>query len=1664
MKSIFHPNKASLPNYICHSVIWDRALSNSLQILLFLISHVHVIIILLWIQTQLPQFYPNELLSSSVQKIIRILCCKDVYSFDNTNLGTIVFFFALIACYFIGLALMFFFSLLCTRFKNISFKRFVGFAVFIGQAQIAIGFWVINSFLMQYVSVETNDEDEALSGRETLLVFAFVLMILNYLVTLFFAVFSYDPFLSLNILSCHTSGAQILNVFFKFVTAPMLFMSQDYSFRNWFLVVTSVLILAGKLYFLVDRFPYYQYTAMKLALVSSTIDTLIALVNLIVMFIEINGAISLTSVIYTEALLACLAVKLFLECFHRCVLRFIALKKENMTSPKDVMKKLFALLFLFRQTKFNFHEDGYNSFNLLRLSGLLSVHLENPQDILFTPEKPLDEAPNENSNKSLIEQMHELYHQYEEEMIKELLETSTKRWKESKQLKVLYIYFGLKCRIPFQMTMLHLTELKESSGLFRSICINLHDMLQESVDRFFVHNTGKILNLKRYVQQTNISSAFIENIQSSAMLQISLWRSYLKSTVKMNGIWEKSKKLEHAAEKIDNLWKKDVVGEKNFASSLYRVYSSYLSLIRGCPMLAQLVVQRYFMFRQEQLGSVGVKDNTMFMKDDLTDPNVMTICSSIAKIDAGRIISVSSNFSELTGWAGEEIVGESINTLLPHFIARVHDRMLQDHLNVMETQKKSTRLYKTVPSYLKHRNGHVVACEVYISIHPYITEVPTYLVLVRVKHTKFEEILIDSHGIVQGFTHEIMNILTPDLRRILPFSTICLNASDVDAQIEKNAEEIHKRNESLTAVPQKGSLYTRDMATPLLGEGSQKITLFFQPMATEEPKTKRTVLKFRVEINVFFFDHGTYFALHLYRDKNRDKNRYDDVIRVVASHRKQQQLVPYETDDNNDNTSRIDDLLDDIPVEHPAVGQRSPASEKESARFGGEQEPQSFGALDSPSGVSDLLASPHPVKGNNYSAFRRGSQNSGEQTAGFRSVYGSDQVAKFESASERGLMAVSSRSDQILQKAGQERTKQVPVNNVIKIIKLQMDNPETLTKSSKKVSSKLENALNYIPPPSTVNKFYIVEILLILLSSLPLLIFGFQANSELDLVHSSVEVLSEAVTRLVRMSDLYGYARGVSCVQEGIASKDRYIPYGYTESADEMLSSFIPNILTILDTSNKAVSNYVAKLKSPKIEEIYAKTVPIYLPYQDGAVYRYANLFDTVDSILSEGIKMVTLGLPGVNDGLPYNWTNSHWAFIQNNSVNEAMVIGEKAVSIIANDNQSKINTLTAYLYVMIGVVAFVGGCVFILFHMIIRKAIREKAEFVMVFLHFQDHQIKEHIHRVEKFAKTLDPNSVQIKKLENQIAGEEKKGSAKATFLKKKADTKGLNMKLYMLYLASLFLIIGLFLAHPVLAIKVKTGCDGILSKINLATQSNLNFHELGLLFATIYAYVQSDATTYLRNKPIAEEYATIFRKMTMVQDFLIGDLLDTEKGLGKNTELQNTVRSNLCEVITLSDKIVESLCTTLGGGAATRGLIGLNSFTLSALKEVKSAYDNSDKSYMAASAALNLQDLSDLEVLYSLTYQAYVKIDNILQEQLAIDFKDLKGSIQSLGLSFFVIYLFFGILFSLRIRRSLVKDMEDWRKLIRQVPYTVASDSKHFRAYVQKTSGNHLMININN
>jgi len=571
------------------------------------------------------------------------------------------------------------------------------------------------------------------------------------------------------------------------------------------------------------------------------------------------------------------------------------------------------------------------------------------------------------------------------------------------------------------------------------------------------------------------------------------------------------------------------------------------------------------------------------------------------------------------------------------------------------------------------------------------------------------------------------------------------------------------------------------------------------------------------------------------------------------------------------------------------------------------------------------------------------------------------------------------------------------------------------------------------------------------------LVFGFQANRELDLVHNSVQVLSQSINRLVRMSDLYGYATGAAIAERGIVAEDRYYSYGYTKTAADSLKSFIPAIVDILDTTNKDVIAYVPKLKTAKVQEMYEKNVPIYQTLDDGSgigVYRWANLFDTVDNLVSEGKKMLSLNLP-------YNSSNPHWLFIHNNSINEAMVIGEESLTIISNDNETKITSLTDFVYVMIGVIAAAGIFVFALFHFIFRGFLKERTQFITIFLHFQDHQIKEHIHRVEKFAKTIDPNSVQIRKLESLPGVDEKR--AKPTYLKKKADTKGVNMRLYMLYLATFCLVVGLFLAHPVLAVRVKRGCDGIINKINLAAQSNFNFHETCLLFGTIYVYVLENASTYLREKPISVEYVSIFNKMTTVQDFIVGQLLDTEKGLGKNEELKDTVMSNLCDMIKLTDPVIERNCMSLGGGAATRGLIGLNSFTLQALGGVKSFYDNSDKSVEAASAALSMKDLVDLEVLYTLTYQAYLKIDNILQQQLYIDFEDLKNSIQQLGLSFCIVYLLFGGYFSWKLRKSLVKEMVDWRKLLRQVPYIVACENKHFRAYVQRTSGNP-MININN
>ena len=239
---------------------------------------------------------------------------------------------------------------------------------------------------------------------------------------------------------------------------------------------------------------------------------------------------------------------------------------------------------------------------------------------------------------------------------------------------------------------------------------------------------------------------------------------------------------------------------------------------------------------------------------------------------------------------------------------------------------------------------------------------------------------------------------------------------------------------------------------------------------------------------------------------------------------------------------------------------------------------------------------------------------------------------------------------------------------------------------------------------------------------------------------------------------------------------------------------------------------------------------------------------------------------------------------------------------------------------------------------------------------------------------------------------------------------------------------------------------------KMSLMARSNLNLYNTNFLLTTIYEYVQENRTTYARGLPLKQEWERTFELMTHVQDFLLLEILDTKKGLGGNLQLRELVTGSLCDSVQVSDESLIAFCKTMGGGVVQRGIVGLNSYTLASVKEVKDYFDNSAKTYEDMYIALNFGGLINIEIFYLFTYEAYKRIDFLIREELAKDFDSFRFRVKEIVAIYILIYVVFGVVASRKIKNRLEKEITDWRKIIRQIPYSVVNESKLLKSYLSK------------
>jgi len=380
---------------------------------------------------------------------------------------------------------------------------------------------------------------------------------------------------------------------FKAVAGPIIFLTENSSkSANWTFVILSLIFLGMGHLKLMRKFPYFNYTIMKLAIVFSACKIWIALMNFLVLTEASNYLKSGKALVYIEAPICSLVVHVMLDIFHRTIFSSLS-SGQDLQSTANVLRKIFGILYLIERTKLTRAGETKKSINEVRFFGALNF---------VGSQKHLNRG--EGYSKKEIRDENEAMAQ----ILSGLLEDAVERFNTNQQLRIMRAGMLLD-HSPFEVSMINLCELKKLQGGFVGlITMKLNEKLQKRMKSFFEENRDTILDLNQFLEYETASNNFNHIIQNGIKHYINYWRIFLKPNLKIQNFFLKSKELEKIAENIESQWKKATVNNKYFAGMFSNVYSLFLYLLRASPFQAQIIQQKY--------SRIGIEQNVKAERED----------------------------------------------------------------------------------------------------------------------------------------------------------------------------------------------------------------------------------------------------------------------------------------------------------------------------------------------------------------------------------------------------------------------------------------------------------------------------------------------------------------------------------------------------------------------------------------------------------------------------------------------------------------------------------------------------------------------------------------------------------------------------------------------------------------------------------------------------------------------------------------------------------------------------------------------------------------------------------------------------------------------------------------------------------------------------------------
>jgi len=593
-----------------------------------------------------------------------------------------------------------------------------------------------------------------------------------------------------------------------------------------------------------------------------------------------------------------------------------------------------------------------------------------------------------------------------------------------------------------------------------------------------------------------------------------------------------------------------------------------------------------------------------------------------------------------------------------------------------------------------------------------------------------------------------------------------------------------------------------------------------------------------------------------------------------------------------------------------------------------------------------------------------------------------------------------------------------------------------------KINAKLEHAI-YLNETDISIKFLSILIVAFCVGSIALFIFCFiKQNTYFTDVDLVVQFLEASFGRIGNLVDLNRKARFVYIFQDGLTSVVRHTPDFALTSLQ--LLGLAAYKLSAYNNALRTAVHYFEGLNSGLVtKNILVNT------YQTINGIRSENAFDLCTELSGAGLEIYSQ-LPNKPSLTDFNLN-----FILNNTLNGVLVESEAIMEFARIYTEDQVDTIRTSVIISLSVVVVISLIIFFLTTRIELKFKIHKLHFLETFLMIKDHEVEQPIYTVRNFYQTLKENRRENYFME-RMADEKvlmktkvataKKGQDK-TFKSKRANFKGIHVSMiYNLGTITVLLVIFtvVFIGFLQIFLHDSQANDDTRNKI---VDAKTSFFTFGLLFTTLYEYIEFNGATYVMGIPISYHWEAAFEVLSASNSYLATFSLGED-----NQEAATFLNGDLCALLFQNTNCYNDI-----SGVTSKGIIALNSYMLKALRGVKDFYDSSTRDEVAVKETLLRKDLLDAEIAFEIYFEkSYNGFVSVLEQE----YLDQCDRSTRKVLLYAIFSLLGCIILAVVVWDSVTKRMKserkEYRNILRVIPANTILSNRFLKNYLFTHSKN--------